>query len=555
MLFNSLDEIKNKTLYDVIKSYCILKKDTKAIKFENSSLNGTEFLKRIDFFADYLFSLEIKKDDKIGILLPNCIDSVALIYACNKIGAVATMLNPLEKPKMLLQQINLTNCKAVFFSEISYEKVVFIATNKKNIILRGVGLLKHFNPALIIGGFLKYHVMQNKNILKKYDFNTKFLISKKSENIDIKPCDPALIIFSSGSTDSPKAIVHSSYTINCSAFGCVVTEKENLINVKNGCLALLPVFHIFGFNVAIHISIVAGINLVLVAMFEKEKVAKLFLKEKFEYFPGVPTMYIKLLKSKTFRKAAIKKNYDTSGFIKGFCGGDSLPTHIQEQFNLFVKNGGGKGEIVQGYGLSEICPTSFCKIASEYQSNVGTPFDGTIIRIYNNHENKLILSENNHEGDIYIASTGLFLGYFKNRKIDKTQFFQIDNKTWFKTNDRGFLDDNGNLHFLCRNSQVVKVSGNAINLKLIEDKLLECSLVDRAYIVAVDDEIKGSVVKAVIVPNKNLKNIDYLKNTITNFCKVNLNIWENPKYIIICQNKDIPLTPTLKPDYLLIKNL
>ena len=109
-------EIKNyifSDIYDVSDEY--LNKD--AICFENVKYTYNELSKAVDYFANVLIEMGIKKDDHVAILSMNSFNWIASFYAVIKIGAVAVLLNYIARHDDIVKALKFTDCKYLLYGK------------------------------------------------------------------------------------------------------------------------------------------------------------------------------------------------------------------------------------------------------------------------------------------------------------------------------------------------------------------------------------------------------------------------------------------------------
>lgn len=134
----------------------------------------------------------------------------------------------------------------------------------------------------------------------------------------------------------------------------------------------------------------------------------------------------------------------------------------------------------------------------------------------------------------------MFLGYWKREAATSKKF--IGN--WFGTGDMGYRDEEGYLWFVGREDDVISSAGYRIGPGEIEDSLLKHPAVSQAAVVGVEDELRGEVVKAFIVPAKGHLPSDELKQEIQQSIRQRLAAYEYPRVVEFIDH--LPLTTTGK---------
>jgi len=175
--------------------------------------------------------------------------------------------------------------------------------------------------------------------------------------------------------------------------------------------------------------------------------------------------------------------------------------------------------------------------------SIGKPVPGHNVRLVNKEGN--FIKKENEEGEIVVKSTSptTFLGYWNNDI--ETEKKIIDG--WLHTGDYATLDEQGYFYFKGRKDDLINSSGYRIGPSEIENTILSIDEVEMAAVVGVPDDLRGQIIKAVIVP-RNKTYIDSqnpeLKDKIKNKVKNKLAAHEYPRIIEFVN--ELPLTTTGK---------
>lgn len=506
------------TLYETIVKNSNNNPSGIVAKYFNTSWTNRDLQREADKVAASLASQGVTMGDRVGICLPNSLYLLAVLYGVNKIGAVAVMLNPKSPANELERQIKMTDCKGLLFSRIAIDAVVGMTNINKDMFVVCVPIL--VGMPIHIKAVLMSRMLKQKNIsdLKKkykkaYTYN-EFIHMSAAVSTNTDDLADAVVIFSGGTNGTFKAVVHSSRSFEKSAETCLETEKP-LPKVVS-MLGILPAFHIFGLSVAIHLPIYAGGMVVLVPVFNMGILTNIIKKECPAFFPGVPTIFERLLKYPAFVKAAKAARLNFSQFRHGFVGGDNLSCEVRDEFNRIIKENGGEGYISMGYGMSECCPICVNNRESGKEESIGIPFDDMKIRILDENSDEE-LSEN-EVGEITITSDHLMNYGFDEDGNRADLIIDSNGKKWLRTGDIGYYRD-GCLHYKCRQRRIIKVSGNTVFASSIE-KILEDNLdiVKSAYVVPVPHSTRGYGAFAFVVTNKEINNDELLK-IVREVCK------------------------------------
>ena len=111
------------SIYDYLKQTANNYPDYVAYKYFNIHATFKGFMRKIDRLADALMQFDIVENECITVCMPNTPESFALIYAINKVGAIANMIHPLSGEEEIKHYLSSTNSKMLMMIDIAYEKV------------------------------------------------------------------------------------------------------------------------------------------------------------------------------------------------------------------------------------------------------------------------------------------------------------------------------------------------------------------------------------------------------------------------------------------------
>ncbi|MDD4494486.1 MAG: AMP-binding protein [Eubacteriales bacterium] len=515
---NDARDFSEMSLLEAINSVAAEYPFRPALEFMDKTTSYKELVKNISITASIFEFRGISPGDCVAICAPNCPQAVTSLYAINKIGAVAVMLNPLLPAGLLLKQIKDTHCTGLVILDILMPAIL-----KEHRRLAVKNRYSGEHKALSFIMLIKLSTEMSPSNARHYKlkfscrllFTEIFMKVNKHPFIERRPAlddigEPsidnsrlssakrsAVIIFSGGTSGNPKPVVHTSESINLSAIQCLSTEPP--VEEGMSMLSVLPIFHIYGLVVSLHLALIAGGKSILVPRFRTSNTVKLLLGKKPTYMAGVPAIYASLLKSSHLKKAEKRGNLDFSGFRIGFCGGDKLNASTLYGFNEMIRRNGGTGRIVDGYGLTECCPvTVMPRDGSGPEGSIGKAFPGIEICIVNPEINeKLHYGE---EGEICIFARNTMSYYlYSSSETFKAFRMHSDGKFWLHTGDTGKLDKEGFLFIISRMRRIIKVSGYSVFPAQIEEVLMSHPGVCNA---AVTEQNEGSQlvqIKAYIV--------------------------------------------------------
>ena len=272
------------SIYENLKESAIRNENRKAYSYFGSEATYGKFLKKVDEIASALLELDIVKNESVTICCPNTPESIALIYALNKIGAIANIVHPLSTTQDIERALKETNSDTLFCSDVSMPKarnikvdhfiMIPVNTSFKG-ILKTLYRFKAGENLKVDEGMLTWQEFLNMSTGKEVD-------------VEVTGDDPAAIIYSGGTTGKPKGIIISNKNFN--AMSGQTYALCDYIRPGNSVLAALPIFHVFGLSVCVHSCLMAGTTLKILPQINTKKINKELKKHKPNVFPAVPSL-------------------------------------------------------------------------------------------------------------------------------------------------------------------------------------------------------------------------------------------------------------------------
>ena len=523
------------SLYDAVYESTLKYPYNTAIEYENNQITYKQLIKKINKVAKALKTLGVNKGDKVTICMPNTPEEVTMFYAINEIGAVANMIHPLSSEKDIEYYLNKSNSKVMLCIDIAYKKVNNIIDNtslEKVIVTSATKSMERITAFLywLLKG-RKINIKENEKIILWDHFIAKANLYNEDPYEQVASNDPAVILYSGGTTGKPKGVVISNYSFNAQALQSKYTEPEAL-EPENAFLTFLPNFHAFGIGICTHTPLYNGMRAILIPQFNAKKFKKYLRKYKFNVLCGVPTLYDAVSKMK-FRKNEL------STLKLVVCGGDAMSIDLKKRVNAFLKEYGCKTELKIGYGLTEssgVVSLSPDGILDE-SDVIGYPFPNTEFKIIDiNTKKETPLGE---DGELIISGPNIMLEYLDELEETKNTLFQMDGKTWLHTGDIACVDKRGLFHYKSRLKRMIITSGYNVYPSHVEEILTNHEAILKCAVIGIKNESKGEIVKAFIVLREGYNNL-LTKSSIQKYMKENLAKFEIPREIRYID--DLPTT-------------
>ncbi len=331
--------------------------------------------------------------------------------------------------------------------------------------------------------------------------------------------DPALYLYTSGTTGRPKGVVLTHDNLAANVESC---QRADKFDHTDGFLCLLPFFHTYAITGTFLLPLFSGSKMVLVDRFQPLKVMSLIQEHKISVLLAIPSMYRVM--------AATEGDYNVSSVRFPISGGEPLPISIAEAFEKRFRV-----PIYEGYGQTEAAPVVTLNVpAARKLGTIGRPVPGVEVAIWDDRNRVLPAGQ---VGEIMVRGRNVMQGY---RNLPEETARTITNG-WLHTGDLGKLDQEGFVTVTGRKKDLIISAGENIYPREIEEVLAQHSKVKEVAVIGVKDEVRGEVPKAFVIARDG-NTID--EKELRAFCRDHLANYKVPKYIEVVP--DLPRTPTGK---------
>ncbi|MBQ5951724.1 MAG: AMP-binding protein, partial [Lachnospiraceae bacterium] len=427
-----------------------------AFDFMGRSTTYRELVREVEKCAKALKTIGVRENDKVTIAMPNCPQAIFMFYAVNLVGGIANMIHPLSAEKEIEFYLNESESVTAITLDQFYHKFERIRENTKvvNIIIASIrdALSQPIRAGYMLTEGRKIQkIPKEAPVIRWREF--MMLSHHCFYNYKVKRAsdDPAVILYSGGTTGTTKGIVLTNKNFNALSQQIVATNPMYRIGDK--MLSAMPLFHGFGLGVCIHSMLAQGGRCILVPRFTAKSYAKLITKYRCNFIAGVPTLYEALLRLDSMNGADLS-------CLKGvFSGGDSLSVELKKKLDKFLYDHRATIQVREGYGTTETV-TACCLTPPTMfkEGSIGVPFPDTYIKIVEpGTENEMPYGE---EGEILLAGPTVMKEYMKHpEETAKTLVHHADGLTWVCTGDLGTMDDEGFIYFRGRAKRMIISSG------------------------------------------------------------------------------------------------
>lgn len=532
------------SMFDAVASVAEKYPNNIAFDFMGKSTTYKKLVEEIIRCAKALKTIGVRAGDKVTIAMPNCPQAIYMFYAVNLVGGIANMIHPLSAEKEIEFYLNDSESVTAITLDQFYGKFERIRQNTKvvNIIIASVkdALSKPIKAGYMLTEGRKIQkIPDDAPIIRWNDFLKLERCCFYNYRVDRADDDPAVILYSGGTTGTTKGIVLTNRNFN--ALGQQVIAANSMFRPGDKMLAAMPIFHGFGLGVCIHTMLSQGGRCVLVPRFTAASYAKLITKYKCNFIAGVPTLYEALLRLPSMEKADLS-------CLKGvFSGGDSLSVELKKKLDKFLCDHNSRIQVREGYGTTETVTACCLTPAHMFKTgSIGLPFPDTYIKIVKpDTDEELPYGE---EGEILLAGPTVMKEYMNHpEETAQTLRTHADGLTWVYTGDLGVMDAEGFIYFRGRAKRMIISSGYNVYPGQIENILDAHEFVQMSCVIGVPDAYKMQKVKAFVKLAADVPANEETKKTLLAYCEKQIAKYAMPYDIEF--REDMPKTLVGKVAY------
>ncbi len=487
-----------------------------AFDFMGKSTTYRRLVQEIETCAKALKTIGIREGDKVTIAMPNCPQAVCLFYAVNLVGGIANMIHPLSAEKEIEFYLNESGSVTAITLDQFYHKFEAIRKNTGvvNIIIASIrdALAQPIRAGYMLTEGRKIKkIPADAPVIRWQEFMRLSRCCFYNYKVKRAADDPAVILYSGGTTGTTKGIVLTNKNFN--ALSQQVIAANPMFRPGDKMLAAMPIFHGFGLGVCIHTMLTQGGRCILVPRFTPKTYARDLVKKRCNFVAGVPTLYEALLRLKDMDGADLS-------CLKGvFSGGDSLSVELKKKFDRFLYDHKATVQVREGYGTTETV-TACCLTPSHMfkEGSIGLPFPDTYIKIVEpGTDIELPYGE---EGEILLAGPTVMKEYM-HHPVETAQTLRQhdDGLTWVYTGDLGKMDEQGFVYFRGRAKRMIVTAGYNVYPAQIENILDAHEFVQMSCVIGIPDSYKMQKVKAFVKLAAGVPANDETKQAILEHCR------------------------------------
>jgi long-chain acyl-CoA synthetase len=470
--------------------------DRPALKLDDTVVDYATLDKGASRVSGLLKERGLQPGDRVGVMLPNVPYFGIVYYGVLRAGGVVVPMNVLLKAREVEFYLSDPGAKHLFgwheFAEPAEEGA------------RAAGA----DAIIVAPGEFEQLLAQ---------------APEASEDAEREPSDTAVILYTSGTTGTPKGaeLTHANMLENCLHGGTELVR----VGEQDVILGALPLFHSFGQTCCMNNAVRAGGCLTMIPRFDPGNALEIIQRDRVTLFEGVPTMYHAMLNH------AERERYDVSSLQTCVSGGSAMPVEVMRGFEKAFGC-----VVLEGYGLSETSPVaSFNHLDREHKpGSIGTPINGVEMKVVDEDDNEVAPGE---VGEIAIRGHNVMKGYWN--RPDATA--EVMRGGWLHTGDMARVDDDGYFFIVDRKKDMIIRGGYNVYPREIEEVLYEHPAVLEAAVIGTPDPSLGEEVGAAVVLRPGA---EAGADDIRSFVKERVAAYKYPRHIWFTD--ELPKGPTGK---------
>lgn len=465
------------------------------------------FNEKSNRFANLLLSRGIKKGDKVGILLTNCLEWLPIYFGALKAGALAVPLNFRYTAEEIKYCVELADVDVLMFGPEFIGRVEEIAEN--------IDRVKYL-----------FYVGEGCPVFAEHYDSLASNCSSSDPFIELTDSDDAAIYFSSGTTGFPKAILHNHESLMHS---CRVEQNHHSQTKDDVFLCIPPLYHT-GAKMHWFGSLLSGSKAILLKGTKPEFIIRTASEEKCSIV-WLLVPWAQDILDAIDRGDIDLSEYDLSNWRLMHIGAQPVPPSLIKRWKEVFPN----HQYDTNYGLSESIGPGCVHLGVENIHKVGSIGKagyGWEVKIVDENSNPV---KPGNVGELLVKGPGVMTCYYKDEKATN----EVLKDGWLYTGDMAEEDKDGFIYLVDRKKDVIISGGENLYPVQIEDFLRSNDAVKDVAVIGLPDKRLGEIAAAIIEvkPGKTLTEDD-----VNAFC-IALPRYKRPHKIIFA---DVPRNPTGK---------
>ena len=296
--------------------------------------------------------------------------------------------------------------------------------------------------------------------------------------------DPCLLLYTSGTTASPKGVPHNAHTLLSNVRTSV---PEHGIMTEDILFSAAPFGHLFGLY-SIHLALAVGATQYLLPSFTPPALVEGLVESQASVLFAAPAHIAACLNSGLF------EGRDLAALKLAILAGAAVPSGLARAFDSLLAN----GTVSQLWGMTETQAGLYTRPSDGIDlaaASAGRPSPGTEVRIVDEAGNEVAADD---EGELQVRGPLLFPGYYQN---DAANGEALTEDGWFRSGDLARSDKDGNIAIVGRCKEIINRGGIKYNPRDVEELIDGHPGIQQSAIVPVPDSVLGERACVYVVPS------------------------------------------------------
>lgn len=430
-----------------------------AVTYRDERITYEALSDRIDRLAQILAERGVRFGDRVAYLGNNHPTFLETLFATTTLGAIFVPLNTRLAPPEIEYMLEDSGAKVLVFHDDLRD------------LARAGSWSTSVTHRIVVEG-------ESRNGVDAYETMLQSVEPKLNE-VPVSLDDPAILLYTSGTTGHPKGAVITHGNIHWNSFNILIDYG---VSQGERVLLISPMFHVASLTNGALAALLQGGTVVLHESFDPARVLETIESESITMLSGVPTTFQMLHEHPQWA------NTDISSIKRLTCGGSAVPERLMEAFGER-----GLGFSV-GYGMTETSPGATALPADKARDKIGSsglPHFFTDVKIAD-EEGNTVPPET--IGEIWVKGPNVITEYWRKPEATAKTFVN----GWFRSGDLGYFDEQGYIYISDRLKDMIISGGENIYSAEVEGVIMELNQIAAVALIGVPDEKWGEVPHAYV---------------------------------------------------------